>query len=281
MKFIVLVLSFIIFVSSNVFSQENVLRPKKPVSEQQTEMKSDPYKIRFGIEAGINYNMYNADLSWFPVVEQSLLNVYGKGDGISPYFSAMLDFPVSPQFGIQARVSYDMRSFGNDFNGIADCYVDDFSQIIDADVKISTAFSGADIGLSALLRYNISNEIEFTVGPMVLVPAGNYTIEETQTVLSDECFFNFDTDPTKQIVSEITLDDVQTRFGIDVGFSYNIPLSESVTLAPSLRFNYLFNDIFPGEIGIDDTRFSLFGDSLFELSKTRLNLLKFGLALWF
>ncbi|MFA5511902.1 MAG: outer membrane beta-barrel protein [Candidatus Kapaibacterium sp.] len=280
MKNVLLFVSLMIFASVHIFTQEDVLRPKKPQHIQQDVNLDANYKIRYGIEVGINYNLYSSDQRWLPIVDQSLLNVYGKAEGISPYFVAMLDFPINSKFGIQTRLSYEGRGFSNEYDGIADCYIADDFQIVDAEVRINSKFSGADIGFSALLRYNVTDEIEIALGPMLLIPSADYEIEETQTVLSEECFFNYDTDPTKQISSTSKIG-INTRFGIDLGFSYNIPLSDAVTLAPSLRLNYMFNKLFDDMAGIDVTRESLYGSAFYELVDAKLNVLKFGFALWF
>jgi hypothetical protein len=291
LRLLISILVSILFISQATFSQENVLRPKSPAKvDAPPIMPQQKYRtVSFGIEAGLNYNMFSQDLSWSPEVEQSIFNVFEKASGISGYFEAFIDIPIDNReqgysnMGIQVRLGYEGRSYSNSYTGIVDCEIIDFGTFVEAEEKLEMDISGADIGLSALFRYNFSQNFAMTVGPMVLIPAGNYFQTLTETILSDDCYFNYGTpDQSKVQISEAEIENVKTRFGLDIGFSYLIPISAYMMLAPSVRLNYLFNKIGEDQSTVDGTRaVSNGGASLFLAENAKLHHLKFGLALWF
>ena len=273
----------ILFLTQTASSQENVLHPKSPATEEAPIIQEGKYRtVSFGIEAGLNYNMYSQDLSWFPEVPLSVYNVYEKGTGISPYFAFLIDFPIGSNLGIQAKLAYDMRSMDNTYTGFRDFTEFNSGSIYDAEVKAENKITGADISISALLRYNITNEFVLTVGPMVSIPAGDYTQELTQTSLTEGVYFwdtfgNF----SSVLVESDEIADVKTRIGIDLGLGYEIPLSSNLKLVPSIRLNYMFSNFHGDMYMLDDTRQSLYGEADLFRTDSKLHHLKFGLALWF
>jgi hypothetical protein len=285
MRNVRLLLTALIVIATSTFNyaQENVLRPKSNVVEEEKSTSAEGlYTIKFGIEAGLNYNMYSQNLEWIPVIPLSVTNVFKKASGISPYFAVSLDFPIDSKFGIQTKFVYDMRSMDNTYTGFRDFLDFTSGNIYDAQVEAKNKITGADISISALLRYNITNELVLTAGPILSIPAGDYTRELTQTSLTDGVYFwdEFGNSSSVLTVSE-KIDDVKTRIGIDLGIGYKIPLSTSIILEPNIRLNYFFSNFHGDNYLEDGTRDSLYGTADLFLTDSKLQVLKFGLVLWF
>lgn len=280
MKFLKLciILFLICYSTSGLFSQENVLRPKSPAKSIDT-YEASTYKIRVGLEAGVNYNMFSQDITWLSEIPNSIFNVFSSASGISPYFAAVLDFPIQPKLGFQLRAAYDGRNYSNTYTGIVDCNMEGI--IVDAPVESKITITGADLSVSALLRYDITNEFVVTAGPMFLSSLGKYQQETILTSIGDECFFDYPFDPKKQVTSTEEIENINSRFGIDLGLAYMIEVSEGVYLAPTVRFNYVFSNITDTQDEIDATRENTIGSSPITSTNAKLHALKFGIGIWF
>lgn len=264
------------------YSQENVLKPKKPVVDIVEPINY--YRVGFGIEAGLNYNMYSQSLTWSQEIPNSVFNVFEKASGLSPYFAAIIDFPISidNKYGLQVKLAYEGRAYDNSYTGIVDCQEVISGSVFDAPQSNKVEVSGADFGASLMLRYNVTSEFQITVGPMMLMPLGNYNQKLTSTLLSEECYFNFGTEfESKVQVIEGELDNIETRYGIDFGLSYMIPISDNVMLAPSVRLNYMLTNISDNVVTTDNTRLNNFGSALLAAENSMLHSLKFAIGLWF
>ncbi len=277
-------IAFIIFFIASTFllSQENVLKPKSQAKEVINEENFTSYQISIGVELGLNYNMHSMNLAWESEVPQSIYNVFESGSGISPYFAALVDFPINDKYGFQFKVAYDSRSYSNTYTGIADAVEINSSTVFDAPDKVENKITGADISISALFRYIIANDFVLTVGPMVSLPAGDYTQELTQTSLMDGVGW-FDEFGTlhSQIVLNTPITDVKTRFGIDLGLGYRISLTSSIVLVPQIRLNYMLTNIEDDGSGVDNTRAMDYGNVILDVTNSKLHCLKFGVGFWF
>ncbi len=270
----------LLFQATILFSQEDVLRPKRTTTTTNEEIPD--YQIRFGIEGGFNYNMVNQTMNWSSEIPQSIYNVFQSASGLSPYFAALIDFPIDSKFGIQTKFAYDLRSASNTYTGIADYHTPD-GDVVDGDEKQELTATGADISISAMLRYNISQEFVFTIGPMISIPTDNYDQKLVQTSLTPGNYFydEYGNRSTQRTLTYKT-SEINTRFGFDLGFAYNIPISESMILSPQIRLNYYLDKIIDDRYGIyDDTRESIFGVAEIEQKDEKLHAIKFGLTLWF
>ena len=281
-KTFLLVLLFISF-SQILMAQENVLKPKTPAKEvARDDAEYDYYPIGFGIEAGINYNMFSQTLSWESEVPQSIFNVFKSASGISPYFAVAADFPINGQMGIQAKIAYDGRSYSNTYTGVAEYY--DFVNLVylDGDEEQKLEITGADISISALFRYNFARNLVLTVGPMISLPAGDYTQKLTQTSLSEgRYFYDEEGNAYKVNVRTDKITDIKTRFGLDLGLGYKIPLSSSMTLIPQVRFNFMLSKITDDQTVVDNSRAVQYGEPFLHATDAKLQTLKFGIGLWF
>lgn len=278
---------FILFtsclISIDLYSQEDVLRPKKIENDMEMYESENLYSnpFSFGIEAGINYNMFSQTLTWEPPVPNSILNVFESANGISPYFALLMDVHIANGFGIQLKAAYEGRSVSNSYTGIADCYDVTTDTYNDAEMKNEFKLNGADIGISLLYRFNLTNELILTAGPMYLTQAGDYEQEWNQTIISEGCFFNMgtpDQSTTRSFVNDVSID---SRIGIDAGVYYRIPIGGTLVLAPQARINYMFSKVRENFQAMDGSRADEFGESLISYEDAMLHALKFGLILWF
>jgi hypothetical protein len=280
-------LIFLLLLSASMlFAQEDVLRPKgKPSGngseESYTTYKKKPFTL--GFEGGLNYNMFSADLSWNPALQNSAYNAYGSGKGFSPYFGVLVDIPFNNEFGIQFRGSLDWKYFKNNFTGDANAVADN-GQLVYGNLDISYNVTALYGGLGALIRWNITPNLLIMVGPIIQFPMGNFTQEETWTALSDNLYL---IDPTtlnhvKILTSKTNEPNVNNRFALEFDLGYKLNISRNIWLVPQARFQYgltkLVEDISGQDITfrLPDYTFSDITDK-----NRKLHSLQFVLSLWF
>ncbi|MCX6153230.1 MAG: outer membrane beta-barrel protein [Candidatus Kapabacteria bacterium] len=279
-KYLVLSLAFLVAINA-AFSQEDVLRPhgkpKKNIIDEAQE--STPFPFIIGLEGGLNYNMFSQTLTWGSPVPKSIYNAYANGSGLSPFFSIIADFNLNKQIGLQLKLSYDNKKFKNDYTGIADAYTE-LGERADATVKREFENTGSYLGLSAQLRYNLTDQLFIIAGPLVQIPIGNFDQTETESILSPGFYYNQPGKPTIISVNS-TLSNVKTRIGFELGIGYKVNITKTIFLVPQARFQIMPTKLTDDELGgIDNSRI-LFGTPTLTATDKTLNSFQFAVALWF
>ncbi|TAL69502.1 MAG: hypothetical protein EPN82_06620 [Bacteroidetes bacterium] len=288
-RYVLMFLFLTVFVFSNAYAQEDVLRPhgkKATTEEADWSYKRNP--IIIGVEAGLNINLFNQEIIWnvpdgYP--HGTMWDGLKSASGISPHFGVMVDIPINKTFDFQLRAAYDIKNYGVNVDGTD---IDKYGSEWPMNLKVDVASSY--ITLTPLLRINATDKLFFTVGPTFHFLAGdiettwNPTSTNGITQLNDYPFWNnqFPVGATTgTIVENESPIQKSTRIGIEGGIGYIIPLSKSIFLVPQGRFQYMLTPV-TSDIVVpfyDVQSGNIIGN---ETSANRmLHSLQLALALWF
>lgn len=260
MNRIVLWYSFVccLVVATTALAQEDVLRPHgraggdDGTSSFRTRTSKTPVAV--GIDAGINYSFFSQDLSATGQPED-IQKIFESGTGIAPFVNAYLDIGISRSVGIQLKIGYDAKKFGNDGTNTENCSIyqrDEFGNIIGFTDTLATVdneytVSPSFVALGVLARIDFAKNFVGTIGPIVHFSAGKPVEKITRTIQSpDSCYFNFRTpEQSRTLHAEGDVENsVSPRFGMELGVGYKIPLAPSVALVPKVGFQFFFSKAF-------------------------------------
>ncbi|MBK9248333.1 MAG: outer membrane beta-barrel protein [Ignavibacteria bacterium] len=281
---------FIIVLGMTVsaFAQdEDVLRPRgsnssnaRRGSSSSGSTSSTP--IIFGIEAGMNYNMFSQTMSG--LLPDSRFAMLASGNGISPLVGAFVDIEVARNLGVQIKLAYDQKKFGNSGNAIIDCETAGTGAIVDATITGEYTNTVTYLDLTPQLRWNITPELVFLIGPTVHFQLGNGTGTFSETITSaGECYFNFG-QSNQSKTSAITIDSIGTiapRFGTQIDLGYKFNLSSMIYLVPKVGYQFMFTKLAEDEASSDNSRFPSLGLVPITATNKTLHSLQFTLGLWF
>lgn len=252
-------LAFLLLTANLSIAQEDVLRPNKP-GDAERSRKKRPLSI--GLDLGINYNFFSQDVQG--IFPDSRHDVFSSGDGIAPVVALYVDIPITDKLGVEIGASYEGKDFGNSETGIAECVIVDefgFATIVDSRIEKEYDISVAYFGLSALLRYDITSRLFVMAGPVLHFQAGDAENTETDIIHDpDECFllpeFTGRTDSVKSFTRTATVDNTEsTRFGIEIGAGYRIPIAKKISIVPKAGFQIMLTEPASDEIDFEDSRF--------------------------
>lgn len=276
----------IVFCTS-AHAQEDVLRPNGrdggTSSGSSSGGSSSGIPIFIGVDGGINYNIFSANFDQYP--KGTVYNPFESASGISPFFDAYIDFGVSRNIGIQLKLSYDTKNFGNDRSttdtlegffysetGGTPIYSAGELVTYKQDLEVTSAY----LGITPLLRVNLTENFLLTFGPSIQIPLGD--IEQTddlEVTASPEGFNPFFYDgngdgiPDDRNNNGTFVDDYfakgtltsrarnpqSPRIAIELGLAYRIPLTRSIALLPRAGFQYFVSPIVKKQdseyIGVD------------------------------
>lgn len=276
----------IVFCTSAAHAQEDVLRPNGRsggTGSGSSSRSSSALPIFIGVDGGINYNIFSADVDGYP--QTAVYKPFESASGISPFFDAYIDFGVARSIGIQLKLSYDIKNVSNDRSTTDTLegyfYFEDeplpiyspgeeitYSQ----DLEIKTAY----LGIAPLLRVNLTDNLLLTVGPSIQIPLGDIEQTDKLAVTDSPDGFNpffydgngdglpddvngdgsFADDYFASGTLTSTADNPQSpRIAIELGLAYRIPLTPSIALLPRAGFQYFVSPLVQKEdsefIGVD------------------------------
>lgn len=271
---------------------EDVLRPHGggKMGGRSSNASSSSTPIMLGIEAGINYNMFSQTMNG--LVPDSRFAVLGSGTGISPFVGAFIDIGLTDKLGLQVKLAYDQKKFGNIKDGIRNCAVDDpiFGfKVVDAQITGEFTNTITYIDLTPQIRWNVTPEFFVLVGPTAHFKIGNASQTFTETIKTPgDCYYGLGT-PNQSKTLQINSDSVtvnSSRLGAQIDLGYKIPLSSSIFLVPKVGFQYMFTKLVDNEVGFDDSKRidnppPTTGIVPITLTDRALHSLQFSLGLWF
>lgn len=278
----------IVFCTS-AHAQEDVLRPNGSdggtSSSGSSSGSSSKIPIFIGVDAGINYNIFSANLDQYP--KGTVFNPFESASGISPFFDAYIDFGVARNIGIQLKLSYDTKNFSNDRSTTDTLegffYRDQSLPEYSAGERVTYSqeleVKSAYLGITPLLRVNLTDNLLLTVGPSIQIPLGD--IEQTdklEVTASPDGFnpFFYDGDGdglpddinnngtiaddffAKGSLASTARNPQSPRIAIELGLAYRIPLSPSIALLPRAGFQYFVSPMVEKQdseyIGVDGAK---------------------------
>lgn len=286
MRKILLIAVAFSFITATGYSQEDVLRPNGKANSESSTSRS-PWAI--GLEAGLGYNMYSADLNWTdefgdPTDANSVFNLFNSLTGISPHIGFFVDYDFNSMFGLHVKFLYNQYRYSNNSDGI----VDFFDGTTNPTTYLGTEIMNFEVedrynffSFEPHLRINATEELYFLVGPSFNYGMG--TRENELNSSKEETNINFVGDGTidenhKSIT--VSSDFKDTRYALNIGAGYKFHLVNSVYLAPQIMYNFglsKYND--QSLLNTDQT----VTQDLKELLVTNqsINQLRFSITLWF
>ena len=286
-KVLLLVLAFS-FLTVNSYSQEDVLRPNGRTDGGGSYSTSYAHPWALGLEAGLTYNKYGADLNWtdmngLPSSANSINNVFESLDGLSPHLGVFVDYDLSDMFGIHLKLLYNAVKYSNNHDGIVD-FTD-----VQTGQYIGTGISNMDItdsynffNIEPHLRINATNELYFLVGPSFQFGFGS---ENTDIIYTEnEDFVTYNTSlPNEGQSSKTQSADTSfsdTRIAFNLGVGYKFQLSDNIYLAPQIIYNLglsTYEDVITG----NTNQLISQEPKILKISNQTLNQIRFSITLWF
>lgn len=279
-KYMIVALLCVGAVWASAQQDEDVLRPRggKTYSLPSSSQYTSPKKgmIYFGVEGGLNYNMFTQDVSGYEAsgYDSRFTDFANSGSGISSFYNFYVDIPVSSSMGVQVNLGLDNKVVGNTGSYLRPCFLEDGTQTAaPVNGEYTDKIDYLQLGLK--LRYNVTPNVFVAVGPMLHFRNNGSTSEFTETITDGECFFNFNTPQQSKTFSAVTTDSPvlnNTRVGADIGVGYLIPLDRNFFLIPRIGYQYFFTPVSADDVDVT------VGTSI---TNRNLNSLQLGLSLMF
>lgn len=297
-------------VTASAQSNEDVLRPNGRPEDQQHQGKRR-HAFVLGIEGGVNINMLSQTLNYSPnqPVPNSPESVLSSGTGISPELGLFADVRIAPQLGLQFRVAYDAKSASNTkSDGIVEGTIIQSGTIeggtpfTEGTVESHYSIAMSAVSLGILARVNIAPNLFATVGPIANIAVGDITRTDRLTVKEPEDFnilVDYEGVPGmyKEITRETTVSQnilpavgtgnyegstySTSRIGLEIGLGYRFPLSNTVFIAPNIRYQYFFTNLTSGYDGNDISKSFSLGEVPMTFDPAKLNSLALIVQLGF
>lgn len=287
MRFAFVLLISFLSLSLHTLADEDVLRPKGKPAEYYGSVEEDytfvglPFAI--GIEGGINYNMFNQNITYNPPLTQPLLQNFEKADGISPYFGVFADFSFNKTIGLHIKMQYNQVYYENSGTGLIDGFIfDEFGQLTDiretsASIDWSNEFSYFNFEPS--VRINLTEKLFGLVGVTAQIPISKITQTATLKALEDGFYF---VDGTNTSTVEEESDLLTSRFGLNLSLGYKVNISKNILLVPQVHYHLFVKEFAENEFEIPDSSKEFTEQiSFVDATDKKLNALRFSLAIWF
>lgn len=272
---------------------EDVLRPhgnkangNSKVQQNAKSISTSKSSIIIGLEGGLNFNMFSQTMNG--LTPNSRFAVFESGSGVSPFFGAFIDYGITNNIGIQFKLAYDNKKYGNSKDAIRDCQVVDQSNgtvnIVDAQVTGNYTNSISYLDITPQLRWDATPELFVLIGPTIHLQIGKSSLEFEENISSlGECYYNYGT-VNQSKTTKISLESdatVSTRIGTQIDVGYKLPISKNILLVPKIGFQYMFSKSDVDETASDDTKLYTTGIVPFTAINKSLNSFQFSIGIWF
>jgi opacity protein-like surface antigen len=291
MKRILLTIAVIAFLTATSYAQEDVLRPNNSFGSGGSDyatQNATPWAL--GIEAGLSYNLYSADLAWvdgftgLPTTTISVFNVFESLDGISPHIGAFADYDIDDIFGIHLKLLYNAVKYGDSESGIVD-----FVDTQNNDAFLGTGLATMEIensyqflNIEPHLRINATPELYFLIGPSFQLGLGS--VETTTTYTENEDFVTYNAalpdEGSSSKTGTTSADFSDSRIALNIGAGYKFKISEDVFIAPQLILDFGLSKY--DDMSIENTNQQISQDAkvLFITNQT-VHQIRLSATLWF
>ncbi len=270
------------------YSQEDVLRPKGRVGGGFSSPSGHPWAL--GLEAGLSYNKYGADLNWTDGISgnstdaNSVYNVFESLSGLSPHVGFFVDYDINRTFGIHVKFLYNQFKYSNNSDGIVDFYDPTTfpstylgTEIVNLEVEDSYNFLSFDPSL----RINANEKLYFLLGPSFNYGIGTRTNQYDFTKKDTDINFVGENATGENSSSIAASEDFKTtRYGINLGAGYKFKISDDIYLAPQINYNLDITS-YNNQQFLNDNQTLTEGIKILNLSNQSVNQLRFSVTLWF
>ncbi len=234
---------FLLFalVSMPLLADEDVLRPHgRPEGAGR-----DNLPVYIGIEGGLNFNMYNSNFSWISqeitgVPVPTLYENNESGSGFSPHFGLFVDFSITRNMGIQLRVSYDSKYFGNSGDGIdRNFMIDNMPVATGIDWNVTANY----LTVTPLFRYNFNENFFMTAGFVFQFLNGDIEQKFDANTAGnvDPLFLKW----YAAMISAFGHDfQVKDRYGLEIGIGYKFPVAKKIFLVPRAGAQIMTTEVY-------------------------------------
>lgn len=286
MRKVILIIIAFSFLTATSYSQEDVLRPKGKISSNSSSSSRTPWAI--GLEAGLGYNMFSADLSWRdavtdrPTTANSVYNVFESLSGFSPHLGFFVDYDIDNMFGIHVKFIYNQFSYSGDSDGIVDFTEIGTGNYLGTEIvnlEVSDCFNF--VSFEPHLRINANDELYFLIGPSFNYGIGTNTTELIYTKEDTDIDFILEDGSSSNInASEITQDFKLTRYAFNIGAGYKFEVGNNLFVAPQLMLNYGLSSYEDDEL-VNNNQTITEDTKILTISNQALNQIRFSITLWF
>jgi opacity protein-like surface antigen len=286
MKKIVLIIIAASLMTMSSYSQEDVLRPNGRADGGFTKSSKNPWAI--GLEGGLSYNMYGADLNWFdsfgdPTNANSVFNVFESFSGMSPHFGIFVDYDINQMFGLHLKLIYNSISYGNDQDGIVDFRDSQTGLYLGtgiANMEVTEKYSFFNIEPN--LRINATDDLYFLLGPSFQFGMGTQTSDIIYTENEDFVTYNSELPDAGQSTKaeSASRDFTESRIALNIGAGYKFKVGNNLYLAPQLVYNLgltTYDDAALENINQQMTE----GVKILNISNQSVNQIRLSITLWF
>jgi hypothetical protein len=267
----------LLVLSPTLYAQEDVLRPRIPDGLFKP--------VTLGLEVGSNFNMFSQTVEQTPVVPDTWLEAHKSGTGFSPYAGLMVDLPLGKLISLQFKGTFDSKHFGNT-ERIKHDNQSPTGGFRSMDVDWEYSVDVNYIGAGAAIRVNPTPELFATVGTIAHFLLADASFEGTRTIVAPEdAFWTISGKPRSKVDSNSDTDTsyTSTRVGLEVGAGYKIPIAKHFFLVPQLRYQYMFDKLYPDlpKQKDDGTRATTASTFKYITKDAALHSIQLGVALWF
>lgn len=287
-----IILALAICIAGAKAQDEDVLRPNGRTISSDSRDNDTRQSTRFiiGPEIGNNLNFFSSTITGG--ANRSPLNAFSSGLGVSPFGGVYLEVGINREFGIGARLLYDMKKFGNTMeDALIDCQTPLTDGVINGftattvPIQVKYEQSITYFTINPLLRWSPSDEVIVQLGPVVQFAISNVASTITRTIDESElCRFNLG-QPNESNVDVFQTDDttsIPTRFGLDIGIGYRYALAPSIAVVPRIGYQFMFSPYGEDSEGIDGSQQLSSGTSpAYSQTDLKLTSLQASVALWF
>lgn len=280
MKKIFLLIIATCLMTMSSYSQEDVLRPNGRADGGFTKSSNNPWAI--GLEGGLSYNMYGADLNWLPELPTPTLEVLESMNGLTPFFGIFVDFDIDKTFGIHTKLQYSSIKHSNTNNGLRDLR-DNFNLTYTTEImELEYSECYNYLVLEPNLRINANEQLYFLIGPSFQFGTGNFITEFTYT--KDENDVRFDNGTYVESGSgEVAFS--ENRLALNLAAGYKFEVAKNIFVAPQLSY-HLGLSKFRDDYAINDetqieSQGGGFSPSILSITDQRLSNLRLSITLWF
>ncbi len=279
-------LIFLLLITTSVvgLADEDVLRPEGRSDGYSSSSSSKKFAV--GLEGGLTYNMFSADLNWTdangnPTTANSFLNAYEDMSGISGHFGFFVDYSINNLFGIQLKFLNNWTNATGSSLGIRDFY-DGFgfylgTEVVDYDITLSSTY----FNVEPSLRINANENLYFLIGPSFNFGYGQQ--EQTLKQVKEETTIVF-LEPSDgrgfERESTQSTDFSESRTALNFAVGYKFEVGDNIFIAPQITYSYDITD--HGTLtaqNLEQERTE--GLKNLSLDNQSLNQLRFSLAVWF